>query len=192
MGYTYKLAVNTFILSSQLPDEIINMINSNDITGFNKMFGYTPSEFIEWKYSKHGDEDDKTLKDYDLYGNNFMYYPEDTDPNNLITWMKFLIKKVFEPRKIYVNGTLEWRGEEYDDTGKYIVDNNIELEGCVCEHQTYHEKNSAYNIDEIIKTVNEDKERSKNSQTAQIMQALQNRHYVAQPPINLSNLILPA
>lgn len=42
-------------------------------------------------------------------------------------WLKYLIKNFFEPWGVFLNGEIEWQGEDRDDFGKIIVvDNEVE------------------------------------------------------------------
>lgn len=42
-----------------------------------------------------------------------------------IEWMEYIISKVLAPRGYIVNGSVKWRGEEFDDTGVLEVHDNI-------------------------------------------------------------------
>ena len=42
-----------------------------------------------------------------------------------IPWMQYIITNYLEPNGYIVNGTVEWRGEEWEDTGQIIVTDNI-------------------------------------------------------------------
>src|SRR3990167_457454 len=44
---------------------------------------------------------------------------------NYVEWLKYLIKKFFEPKGYKLNGEIIWEGEEHDDTGKIIVADNV-------------------------------------------------------------------
>lgn len=48
-------------------------------------------------------------------GEKFYYYD---------VWLKYLIKNFFEPEGYVLNGTVEWQGEDQDDFGTLIVENN--------------------------------------------------------------------
>lgn len=43
---------------------------------------------------------------------------------NYVEWLEWLIKEFFEPRGIKLNGEVWWYGEERDDMGKIIVNDN--------------------------------------------------------------------
>lgn len=42
-----------------------------------------------------------------------------------VEWLEYLITMVFEPKGYILNGEIEWRGEDFDDSGKIIVTDNI-------------------------------------------------------------------
>lgn len=41
-----------------------------------------------------------------------------------VEWLEYLIEKIIEPRGYTLNGVIEWRGEDWNDTGTIIVTNN--------------------------------------------------------------------
>ena len=43
---------------------------------------------------------------------------------NYIEWLKYLIEKFFQPRGYVLNGQIVWNGEDKNDIGKVIVENN--------------------------------------------------------------------
>lgn len=43
---------------------------------------------------------------------------------NYVEWIKYLINSVLAPRGYYVHGSIEWRGEDWSDTGTIQVLNN--------------------------------------------------------------------
>lgn len=43
---------------------------------------------------------------------------------NYVEWLKYLINNFFEEWGIKLNGTVEWVGEDSDDRGKIVVENN--------------------------------------------------------------------
>mgnify|MGYP006280343865 CR=1 FL=1 len=48
---------------------------------------------------------------------------------NYVDWLEYLIKNFFNPWGYYLNGKVEWQGEDEDDHGVIIVkSNNINLE----------------------------------------------------------------
>ena len=49
---------------------------------------------------------------------------------NWAEWLFVVIERFFRPKDIILNGTINWHGDEPDDTGTIIVDNNeISLRG---------------------------------------------------------------
>lgn len=43
---------------------------------------------------------------------------------NYVEWLEYIIVAILTPRKYKINGTLTWRGENFDDVGKITVKNN--------------------------------------------------------------------
>lgn len=42
-----------------------------------------------------------------------------------VEWLEYLIKNYFSKRGVELNGIVEWRGEDLDDTGEIKVVNNV-------------------------------------------------------------------
>lgn len=42
-----------------------------------------------------------------------------------VLWMKYIIEHFIKPWGIIANGEIEWRGEEWDDTGTIVVKDNL-------------------------------------------------------------------
>ena len=49
-------------------------------------------------------------------GEKFYYYVE---------WLNYIIKNFLIPWGLVLNGTVKWRGEDFDDAGKIIVKDNV-------------------------------------------------------------------
>lgn len=43
---------------------------------------------------------------------------------NYVEWLEYLIKSILSPRGYKVNGEVEWQGEERDDRGMIVVNDN--------------------------------------------------------------------
>ena len=43
---------------------------------------------------------------------------------NYIEWIQYIIKHILSPRKYKLNGQVKWRGEDIDDRGTIIINNN--------------------------------------------------------------------
>ena len=43
---------------------------------------------------------------------------------NYVEWIKYLIEHFLKPWGYVLNGEVEWRGEEYDDHGNIVIENN--------------------------------------------------------------------
>ncbi len=46
-----------------------------------------------------------------------------------VEWLEYIIAKVTAPRGYVLNGQIQWRGEDWDDTGTITVQNNIVTTG---------------------------------------------------------------
>lgn len=44
---------------------------------------------------------------------------------NYVEWIEYIIKSILEPRGYIVNGEVKWYGEDRDDNGKIIIENNV-------------------------------------------------------------------
>ncbi len=42
-----------------------------------------------------------------------------------IKWIKYIIDKILIPRGYVLNGEVRWRGEEFDDMGTIVVEDNV-------------------------------------------------------------------
>ena len=49
-------------------------------------------------------------------GEKFYYYVE---------WLNYIIKNFLIPWGLVLNGTVKWRGEDFDDAGKILVKDNV-------------------------------------------------------------------
>lgn len=43
---------------------------------------------------------------------------------NYVEWIKYLISEVLAPKGYVLNGDVDWRGEEWGDTGTIFINNN--------------------------------------------------------------------
>lgn len=43
---------------------------------------------------------------------------------NYVEWIEYLIEKILAPRGYILNGKVDWRGEDFDDLGCIIIENN--------------------------------------------------------------------
>lgn len=58
---------------------------------------------------------------------------------NYVAWMKWLIEHFFSKWKIKVNGTVNWYGEDRDDTGRIVITKNV-VKTQIAESITYKDK----------------------------------------------------
>ena len=66
-----------------------------------------PGLWCQWAFDKDGIEWDEGEKFY-----------------NYVEWLKYLIANFLEPNGHTVNGTVRFRGEDFDDVGEITVENN--------------------------------------------------------------------
>lgn len=83
--------------------------HEDNIIDYNRPPGDQPSLWLQWVPTE-----DRRHLEWDG-GEKFYYY---------ITWLEYLIKKVFEPRGYKLNGEVEWYGEDRDDVGTIKVEDN--------------------------------------------------------------------
>lgn len=69
-----------------------------------------PSLWCQWTLN---DANDKLVWDG---GEKFYHYVE---------WLKYMIENFFKPWNYVLNGKVKWQGEEMDDRGEMIVENNV-------------------------------------------------------------------
>lgn len=43
---------------------------------------------------------------------------------NYVEWIRYIIKNFLIPWGLVLNGSVKWRGEDFDDTGTIVVENN--------------------------------------------------------------------
>jgi len=90
--------------------------HTGDMIHYNKPPFYQPSLWCQWTY----DEENNSI----VWDNGEKFY-------EFVPWIKYLIKRVFEPNNYKLNGNVRWYGEDHDDIGIIIInDNNVELKVC--------------------------------------------------------------
>lgn len=62
-----------------------------------------------------------------------------------IAWIKYLIKNFFKPWGYVLNGEVEWRGAEYEDRGKIVIEDNRVI---IFKTVTSFEEDYSYEDDE--------------------------------------------
>jgi len=73
-----------------------------------------PSLWLQWVIDDAQFKNDGKTLQWDQ-GEKFYYYVE---------WLEYLIEKIFKPNDVIVSGSVNWRGEEWDDNGTISIDNN--------------------------------------------------------------------
>ena len=88
---------------------------SDDITILNHNYppSTQPGLWLQWIIEDH--EDDSFTLEWD--GEEKFY--------NYIAWLEYLIKKIFIPANAVLNGEVEYRGEDWTDTGFITIKDNI-------------------------------------------------------------------
>ena len=79
------------------------------ITDYNRPPRTQPSLWLQWIPNEDGSE-------LEWDGNEKFY--------SYIEWLQYLITNIFKPKGYKLNGTVEWRGEDWDDTGSIVVKDN--------------------------------------------------------------------
>jgi hypothetical protein len=80
-----------------------------DIVDFNSPPVTQPGLWCQWRPTE-----DRLHIEWD--GNEKFY--------NYVEWIKYLISKVLAPRNYYLNGTVDWQGEDNGDSGQIVILNN--------------------------------------------------------------------
>jgi hypothetical protein len=55
---------------------------------------------------------------------NFLQWDGGEKFYNYVDWLKYLINNFFTPWNITLSGEIKWQGEDFDDRGKILVENN--------------------------------------------------------------------
>lgn len=105
----------------------------------NKIYGAW-GEYFAFDDNNHGQNGflaDDTIIDYNSPGNapglwcqwivdgNKILWDGNEKFYSYVEWIEFIIKNFLEHNNYFLNGTVRWKGEEFDDTGKIIINNNI-------------------------------------------------------------------
>lgn len=92
--------------------------HTNDMINYNTPPFYQPSLWCQWKYNEE---------------NNSIVWDQNEKFYEYIPWIKYLVKRVFEPNNYKLNGEVKWFGEEDNDRGIIIIENNnIKIKECSC------------------------------------------------------------
>lgn len=82
--------------------------------GNTEKFPEMPGFYCQWRPNEEG-----TALEWDG-GEKFYEYE---------AWLEYLIEHFFTPWKVKLNGSVKWRGEDWNDTGIInVTDNRIEVE----------------------------------------------------------------
>ncbi len=124
MGYTTDF-YGEFLLDKNLTDKQTKTINDisqerhdSDFSYYDKRRPY-PSIWCQWIIEQTRDGNDILVWDE---GEKFYMYTE---------WLVYLIENYFNKWNIKLNGEMEWQGEEREDVGKIVIeDNKIKIYDC--------------------------------------------------------------
>jgi len=70
----------------------------------------------EWGYTTYNKSSDEKL---------YLQWDEGEKFYKFVEWLEYLIKYVFKVWDVEISGKVEWRGEEWEDTGQIIVKDNV-------------------------------------------------------------------
>lgn len=90
-------------------DGVMGQLEDNSIKDFNSS-GEAPGLWCQWAISEDGAQLEWSG------GEKFYNYTE---------WLQFLITHFFTVWDVKLNGVIEWRGEDWDDTGSINVIDNV-------------------------------------------------------------------
>jgi hypothetical protein len=71
-----------------------------------------PSIWLQWEITEEN-------------GKYFLIWDEGEKFYNYVEWLEYVIKYVFKGWGLKLNGSFEWRGDEWEDTGQIIVKDNV-------------------------------------------------------------------
>ena len=89
-------------------EEVFGQISDESVVEYNWPPQTQPGLWCHWVV----DEDNNLIWDE---GEKFYHYAE---------WLEYMIENFFKPWGYTLNGKMEWRGEEWEDTGRITVENN--------------------------------------------------------------------
>ena len=97
-------------------DNSIGVIDNNAAPGQSRIFGETECQPGLWcQWTVYADDEQNQTFEWDG-GEKFYEY---------VKWLEYMVKFFFTPWGVMLNGTIEWRGEEWDDNGVITVENNV-------------------------------------------------------------------
>ena len=144
MGYTTDFR-GSFQINKKLDIETHTFLNKLNETRRMKRkvdpkYGVEGEFFVEGK-GLAGQDRDESIVDYNTPprtqpglwcqwrpGENGKYIEWDEGEKfyKYIEWIEYIINKILGPRGYRLNGTVAWRGEDFDDNGRItITDNNV-------------------------------------------------------------------
>jgi len=91
-------------------DGILGQNDDDSVLDHNSSDGSMPGLWCQWVPAGDSDEIE--------WDNGEKFY-------NYVEWIKWLIEHFFSQWKIKLNGTVNWYGEDREDTGRIIIKNNV-------------------------------------------------------------------
>lgn len=85
---------------------------------YNKMPDGIPELWCQWIPDRNGGLDDPDGYDELVWDGVDKFY-------NYTEWLEYLISNFIAPSGYVLNGTVKWQGENIDDRGKIVVQNNV-------------------------------------------------------------------
>lgn len=107
INYIYKASLYHNINNKKSILNIIKILHNNNI----------PNYLCKWFLNNDG----SLLQWNNLINNDDNSY---NNIDNFLEWLIFLIKFLFEPNNIKINGVISWFGKNNEDMGKIKVSNN--------------------------------------------------------------------
>jgi hypothetical protein len=143
MGYTTDFRGSFTVTPTLKPEDREYLVKLNETRRMIRKFpndahGIEGEFFVEGKGS-FGQDDDPSVVDHNRPpktqpGLWCQWRPNDDgteiewDGNekfyDYVEWIAYLVGAILEPRGYELNGSVEWRGEDWDDTGQIVIDKN--------------------------------------------------------------------
>lgn len=90
-------------------------------TDYNETPKGVPGLWCQWVPERHGGLDDPDGYDELVWDGGEKFY-------NYTEWLDYLICNFIAPSGYELNGTVKWQGDDMDDRGKIVVQNNVSTE----------------------------------------------------------------
>lgn len=91
--------------------EDFGQTEDSSIIDNNKPPSTQPGLWCQWVYNQNG-------------GMNVIEWDGGEKFYDYIEWIEYLISKILQPRGYVLNGSVEWQGEDRDDQGRILIEEN--------------------------------------------------------------------